>query len=274
MELNKSIIDELSNLKDLIGVSEDYEKFIKYFAFIINDHHVFDRKIETSFSLTNKDALFVNLSNEFDYTIYANPIKIKALLNKVAKIFYKEYADFDTREIDLMFVFAFLIHELMHLDQMNLAKYDKSPIGRTYELIINQTDKRRMIAFIMYMIRTYHICYERTANIVGFRETKKIYKSTDLENICSLFYLYYLSSGYDIKSDTKIITPVEQTFKDYLIKESIDSTGVSFIDIMEHGLPLGQNNLNNFYELFRILENGYLSDIDSDDVIKKMLEMR
>ena len=38
MELDKFVIDELSNLKELIGVSEDYEKFIKYFAFIINNH--------------------------------------------------------------------------------------------------------------------------------------------------------------------------------------------------------------------------------------------
>lgn len=274
MELDKFVIDELSNLKELIGVSEDYEKFIKYFAFIINEHHVFDRKIETSFSPTDKDALFVNLTDELDYTIYANTIKLKKFLQKIAKNFYKEYAYFDTRKIDLLFAFEFLIHELMHLYQMSLAKSDKSPIGRTYELIINQIDKRRKIVFIMYMIKTYRICYERTANIVGFRETKKIYKSTDLENICSLFYLYYLSSGYDIKSETKIITPVEQTFKDYWIKESIDSTGVSFIDIMEHGLPLGKNNLSNFNELFKTLESSCLSDIDSDDVIKKMLEMR
>ncbi len=49
----------------------------------------------------------------------------------------------------------------MHLYQMSLAKSDKSPIGRTYELIINQMDKRRKIAFIMYMIKTYRICYEK-----------------------------------------------------------------------------------------------------------------
>ena len=43
---------------------------------------------------------------------------------------------------------------------------------------------------------------------------------------------------------------------------------------MEHGLPLGKNNLSNFNELFKTLESSCLSDIDSDDVIKKMLEMR
>ena len=119
MELDKFVIDELSNLKELIGVSEDYEKFIKYFAIIINEYHVFDRKIETSFSFTDKDALFVNLTNEIDYTIYANTIKLKAFLQKIAKNFYKEYAYFDTRKIDLLFAFAFLIHELMHLYQMS-----------------------------------------------------------------------------------------------------------------------------------------------------------
>ena len=96
MELDKFVIDELSNLKELIGVSEDYEKFIKYFAFIINEHHVFDRKIETSFSSTDKDVLFVNLTDELDYTIYANTIKLKKFLQKIAKNFYKEYAYFDT----------------------------------------------------------------------------------------------------------------------------------------------------------------------------------
>ncbi len=274
MELNKSVIDELSNLKDLIGVSEDYEKLIKYFTFIINEAHIFDREIETNFSSTDRAGIYVNLSNKFDYTIHANTTRMKAYLQKLSVKFYKEYSYYDTREIDLVFAFAFLVHEFVHLYQMNLAEFDKSPIGRTYELIINQMDKRKVITSFMYMIRKSYICYERTANIMGFRETKKIYKSSDLENICSLFYLYYLSSGFNIRSDTKIITPVEQTFKDYWIKESIDSTGISFIDIMEHGLPLGQNNLNNFNELFKTLESGYLSDIDSDDIITKMLKMR
>ncbi len=90
MELDKFVIDELSNLKELIGVSEDYEKFIKYFAIIINEYPVFDRKIETSFSFTDKDALFVNLTNELDYTIYANTIKLKAFYKKNSKrIFIK-----------------------------------------------------------------------------------------------------------------------------------------------------------------------------------------
>ncbi len=274
MELSKDVIGELSNLKEFIGISEDYEKLIRYFAYIINENHVFDKRIETRISSTEKGGLFVNLLNELDYTIYANATKMKAFLQIMSRNFYQEYPDIDAREIDLLFAFEFLIHELTHLYQMSLGEMGNGPIERTYKLIIDQIDKRKFITTFMYMIRTYHICYERHANIVGFRETKKIYQSTDLENICSLFYLYYLSSGYEIKSDTRIITPVEHTFKDYRIKETIDSTGVSFIDIMEHGLPLGENNLNNFYELFKILENGYLSDINSDDVIKKMLEMR
>lgn len=274
MELSKDVIDELSNLKEFIGISEDYEKLIRYFVYIINENHVFEKKIETRISSTEKDGLFVELSNELDYTIYANTTRMKAFLQKIARNFYQEYPNIDTREIDLLFAFEFLIHELTHLYQMSLGEMGNGSIGRTYKLIIDQIDKRKFITTFMYMIRTFHICYERHANIVGFRETKKIYQSTDLENICSLFYLYYLSSGYEIKSDTRIITPVENTFKDYRINETIDSTGVSFMDIMEHGLPLGENNLNNFYELFKILENGYLSDINSDDVIKKMLEMR
>lgn len=274
MELSKDIIDELSNLKEFIKVSEDYDKLIRYFVFIINEKHIFDRKIKASFSSAYRYDLYVNLSNELDYTIFVSITRTKAFLQKISKKFYQEYTDFDNREIDLLFAFAFLIHELTHLYQMNLANLDKSPIGKTYKLIINQMDKNQILTTFMYRIRKHNICYERNANIVGFRETKKIYKSTDLENICSLFYLYYLSSGYEIKSDTRIITPVEQTFKDYWIKESIDSTSISFIDIMEHGLPLKERNLNNFYELFKILESNYLSEIDSDDVIKKMLEMR
>lgn len=274
MELSKDLIDELSNLKEFIGISEDYEKLIKYFAYIINRHPVFDKRIETRISSTEKDGLFVELSNELDYTIYANTTRMKAFLQKIARNFYQEYPDIDTREIDLLFAFEFLIHELTHLYQMSLGEMGNGAIERTYKLIIDQIDKRKFITTFMYMIRTFHICYERHANIVGFRETKKIYQSTDLENICSLFYLYYLSSGYEIKSDTRIITPVEHTFKDYRIKETIDSTGVRFIDIMEHGLPLKGKNINNFNDLFKILENGYLSDINSDEVIRKMLKMR
>ena len=37
MELSKDIIDELSNLKDFIKISEDYDKLIRYFVFIINE---------------------------------------------------------------------------------------------------------------------------------------------------------------------------------------------------------------------------------------------
>lgn len=274
MELSKDLIDELSNLKEFIGISEDYEKLIKYFAYIINRHPVFDKRIETSFSSSERYGLFVKFSNELDYTIYANTIRLKTFLQKLANNFYPEYSNFDTREIDLLFAFAFLIHELTHLYQLNMREIGNGPIGRIYELILNQIDKRRIITSLMYMIRTSHISYERNANVVGFREAKKIYQSTDLENICSLFYLYYLSSGYEIESDTRIITPVEHTFKDYRIKETIDSTGVRFIDIMEHGLPLKGKNINNFNDLFKILENGYLSDINSDEVIRKMLKMR
>lgn len=272
MEFEKNVIDELSNLKEIIGITENYEKLIVYFIDIINNYQVFDRTIKGVFSYQEKDSIYINISNEHDYTIYGNISKIQSFVKKLAKKFYKEYENYNHKEVDLEFAFAFLIHELAHLYQMRISE-ENNPIGEFYKTIIDRINDKRILSSIIYSIKKYHLSFERNANVVGFRETRRIYEASDLKNISNLFYLYYLFSEYKIYNGPKIISPSESTLFYFGIKKQIDYSSISFIDTMEHGLPV-DNYFQYVESLFEYIDNKNLSEIDADEVIKKMLEVK
>ena len=178
MELNKECVKELSNLKELIIKSQDYKKLVNYYIEIINRNHILDNEVKNKIVLNSRLSAEVEMSldKDADYTIYGSVSGIEDYAKKLSTNFYKEYSNVDKFEIDIMFIITVLLHETVHLYQLSLARKCDDLLGRVYNLVIKQTDKYPLYSSLVYKIMGFKIFYERSANVIAFREIEKIYK--------------------------------------------------------------------------------------------------
>ena len=112
----------------------------------------------------------------------------------------------------------------------------------------------------------YKMFYERSANIIAFRENRKIYEDTELKNLITFLYNSNLFSGYELK-DNSYVSPMEKTFKYLRINENIDTSNISPEEIITHGLPI--YSTKKFNELCYSLTLKNLSEINYNEVRKK-----
>lgn len=273
MELNKGCVEELFNLKELIIKNQDYKKLVNYFIEIINRNHILDNEVKNKIVLNSRLSAEVEMSldKDVDYTIYGSVSGIEDYAKKLSTNFYKEYSNVDKFEIDIMFIITVLLHETAHLYQLSLARRCDDLLGRVYNLVIKQTDKYPLYSSLVYQIMGFKMFYERSANVIAFREIEKIYKNTELEELTNLFYNYYLISGYKEKKES-YISPMEKTFKYLGIKEKINTSNIPFDEIITHGLPICQKE--KIDDLLTFFELKNLSEISSSEVRKKLLELR
>lgn len=273
MELNKGCVEDLSNLKELISKSHDYEKLINCFIEIINRNHILDNEVKNEIVLSSRLSAEVEmtLDKDVDYAIYGSVSGIEAYAQKKAVEFYKDFSSVDKSEINILFMIVVLLHETAHLYQFSLARKCEDLLGRVYSLSIKQVDKYPLYSSIIYNIMKYKMFYERSANVIAYRESRKIYENTKLEELINLHYNYYLTFGYEERKGS-YISPMEKTFKYLGIKEKIDTNDISFDEIVTHGLPIYQKEkLDDFFDFFE-LKN--LSEISYSEVRKKLLELR
>lgn len=272
MELNKGCVEDLSNLKELISKSHNYEKLINCFIEIINRNHILDNEVKNEIVLSSKLSAEVEISldKDVDYTIYGSVSGIEAYAKKLAINFYKDFSNVDKSEINLLFIITFLLHETAHLYQLSLARKCDDLLGRVYNLVISQMDKYPLYSSFVYNIMRYRMFYERSANVIAFREIEKIYENTELLELTNLFYNYYLTFGY--KEKESYISPMEKTFKYLGIKEKINTSNIPFDEIITHGLPICQKE--KLDDLLTFFELKNLSEISSSEVRKKLLELR
>lgn len=273
MELNKACVEDLSNLKELISKSHDYEKLINCFIEIINRNHILDNGVKNEIVLNSRLSAEVEMSldEDADYTIYGSVSGIEDYAQKLAVKFYKDFSNVDKSEINLLFIITFLLHETAHLYQLSLARKCDDLLGRVYNLVIKQTDKYPLYSSFVYNIMRFRLFYERSANVIAFREIEKIYENTDLLELTNLFYNYYLISGYTEKKNS-YISPMEKTFKYLGIKEKIDTSNIPFDEVITHGLPICQKE--KLDDLLTFFELKNLSEISYSEVRKKILELR
>lgn len=259
MKLNEKTIDELKNLKDMYLNRKLDDELFKYFLCIINSSHIFLKPIKFTYSNSN---LYVNLGHNFNYEIFGSIDKCINYSKKLASSFSL------SEEVILLFTFCQILHELTHIEQQELSYLENNSIGKLYQLLINNPEHLRNK--IIYALFRYRICYERNANINAFRENKKIFPN----EINDLFYLYNLFSYYKENSQLRVITPVEYTFYLFGIKDKITYSSNSFVDIMEHGCPLEEDNIKKYYSLTKLYEETDLSQLSIDKIYKKILELR
>lgn len=273
MELNKGCVEDLSNLKELISKSHNYEKLINCFIEIINRNHILDNEVKNEIVLSSKLSAEVEMSldKDVDYTIYGSVSGIEDYAKKLAINFYKDFSNVDKSEINLLFIITFLLHETAHLYQLSLARKCDDLLGRVYNLVISQMDKYPLYSSFVYNIMRYRMFYERSANVIAFREIEKIYENTELLELTNLFYNYYLTFGYEERKGS-YISLMEKTFKYLGIKEKIDTSDIPFDEVITHGLPIDQKE--KLDDLFDFFELKNLSEISYSEVRKKLLELR
>ena len=273
MELSQECINDLTNLKEIILKNDDYEKFINYFFEIINKEKLIDDYINNAIVLNSKDCAYVDMSlDKYEgYSINGSINKIINFSKRLANNFYDEYKNIEKKEIDLLFIYSVLLHELAHIYQLYLARKRGNSLDEVYYLTINQLDKRPICCRIVYEIMKYRIFYERNANIISFRENRRIYENTKLEELSFLFYNYHLFNGYTFIKG-KYFSPVEKTFKLFRIKETINDDSLTFEEKLTHGLPISETKkLDEFYSFY---EGKSMNEYTYEDVKKKLLELK
>lgn len=258
MQLNRNIVDELKTLKDDYLIKDIDEKLINSFLDIINDGNLFLKPVSFAYENAN---LSINMGDAFDYKIYGNIDRCLQFSIKMAKTFELN------KENILLFIFIQLLHELTHIEQQELSWMNNNSLNELYRILISKDNIRTRV---MYSIFRYRICYERNANINAFRENNKIF----LSEINELNYLYHLFSYYYEISSSLVNAPVDDTFKIFGIKDHRDFADLSFIDIMEHGCSLNNQNVLKYYQLTSLYMNTSLSSLSMNDIYQKMLELR
>lgn len=273
MELNKGCVEDLSNLKELISKSHDYEKLINCFIEIINRNHILDNEVKNEIVLSSKSIAEVEmtLDKDIDYAICGSVSGIEAYAQKKAEGFYKDFSSVDKSEINILFIIVVLLHETAHLYQFSLARKCEDLLGKVYSLSIKQVDKYPLYSGLLYKIMGVKMFYERSANVIAYRESRKIYENTKLEELMNLLYNDCLTFGYEGRKDS-YISPMEKTFKYLGIKEKIDTSNIPFDEVITHGLPIYQKE--KLDDLFDFFELKNLSEISYSEVRRKLLELR
>ena len=268
MELNEKCIAELSDLKEMISKSHDYENLINYYIEIINRNHILDDIVKSEIVLKSRSSAKVktSLNSDIDYTIYGGVSGIEAHAKRLAANFYKDFSNVDKLEIDLLFIMTILLHETAHLYQLSLARKCNDLLGRVYNLAFSKVESSLIYSCIVYKIMKYKMFYERSANVIAFRENRKIYEDTELKNLITFLYNSNLFSGYELK-DNSYVSPMEKTFKYLRINENIDTSNISPEEIITHGLPI--YSTKKFNELCYSLTLKNLSEINYNEVRKK-----
>ena len=254
MGLNKEAInDSIVLLRDYNDKIAD-KRFIRELLFIIGD----SRRKEVNYHFINNKRVSSYLdTKDMPYSLEDN-----------IRLFSKLYPDIDETIMRNFFVAGTILHEIYHLDQVEIAYKGKSPyeeIGRLYRIFYDAMD-RSIINRIKYNINPRSFFHERNAWILSSIDLANIYADTGLEPIAVNLYLASIMDGYDNHT-----SPVKSTLNKIGLPYGFDLRGIPFIELLYNGFMV---DVDKYNQVIDFLGDTPIEELHVNEIDQKIRSLR